>query len=70
MDGTAGGGRDTKIAEALALFARAAEPKRMWEVSGAGHVDMKRSQGTEYDARVPRFLSRYLGAPPIGDPPR
>jgi fermentation-respiration switch protein FrsA (DUF1100 family) len=40
-----------------ALFARAPEPKRLWLVPGAAHVDLYRFAGREYEKRVLGFLA-------------
>ena len=50
----------TRIAETRALFARAVEPKALWEVDGAGHVDLASFAGDAYRDRVLDFLRRYL----------
>ena len=46
--------------ETRALFARAAEPKRLWLVPGAAHVDLLRFAGKEYEQRVLGFLGDAL----------
>ncbi len=57
-----GGSNDTRttIAETRALFARAAEPKALWEIEGAGHVDFASFAGDAYRERILDFLRRYL----------
>lgn len=54
--------RHTTIAETRRIFAAAPEPKRLWEVRGAGHVDLYRYDAHEYQARVGRFLAERIGA--------
>ncbi len=53
----------TTPAETRALFARAPEPKRLWLVEGAGHVDIERFAGAEYRRRVMRFLEDFAMKP-------
>ncbi|MGA0532403.1 alpha/beta hydrolase [Hansschlegelia sp. KR7-227] len=57
----------TTIAETRALFDRATEPKRLWEVDGAGHVDLERRDPEAYWRMVLPFLSAALrpNAPPL-----
>ena len=52
--------RDTTLAESQALFAAAAEPKQLWLVAGAAHVDMHAFAKTEYERRVLDFLTANL----------
>ncbi len=58
----ASGTRDdrTAIAEAKAMFDRAAEPKQFWAVDGAGHVDLERYAPEEYRQRILPFLVEWL----------
>ena len=58
----AGGAEDryTTQAETERMFAVAAEPKQLWVVPGAGHVDLYRFAPQAYEAQVFGFLSRYL----------
>jgi alpha-beta hydrolase superfamily lysophospholipase len=51
---------DTTIEEAKALFAAAAEPKQAWWIDGAGHEDLHRFAGREYETRVLAFLVGQL----------
>jgi fermentation-respiration switch protein FrsA (DUF1100 family) len=48
----------TTPAETRALFARAPEPKLLWMVPGAAHVDLYRFAPEEYRRRVLAFLER------------
>lgn len=48
----------TTPADAQRLFAAAPEPKELWMVPGAGHVDFHRVAPDEYEARLLRFLGR------------
>ncbi len=43
------------------LFARAAEPKEFWMVSGAGHNDIEAVAGDTYTAKVREFADRVWG---------
>jgi fermentation-respiration switch protein FrsA (DUF1100 family) len=52
--------RDTTLPESQALFAAAAEPKQLWLVDGAAHVDMQAFAKIEYDKRVLDFLAKNL----------
>lgn len=52
--------RDTTIAESYAMFHAAKEPKALWVVHGARHVDLYGYVGGGYQARVLDFFNRYL----------
>jgi len=52
--------RYTTVRESRELFARAREPKALWEVDGAGHVDLHAFSRAEYERRVGAFLARHL----------
>jgi fermentation-respiration switch protein FrsA (DUF1100 family) len=58
----AAGTRDdrTTIAEATAMFERAHEPKSLWPVEGARHVDLEAYAPGEYRHRVVTFLTERL----------
>ena len=64
----ASGMRDdrTTIAEAKAMFDRAAEPKQFWAVDGAGHFDFERYAPEEYRQRILQFLVEWLRPAPDG----
>jgi uncharacterized protein len=47
----------TTPAQTRALFAKAPDPKRLWLVPGAAHVDLDRFAGAEYERRILGFLS-------------
>lgn len=55
----AAGDRDlhTTIAETRRIFAAAPEPKALWEVRGAAHVDLHRFDAREYEERIGRFFA-------------
>ena len=55
--------RHTRIAESMAMYQAAAEPKALWVVHGAAHVDLCRYGGREYRARLLAFLGRWLRPP-------
>ena len=65
--------RHTHLDESLAMYAAAAEPKELWIVEGAQHVDLYRYGGDGYRQRVATFLSKWLrrteppGAPDTKD---
>ena len=40
----------------------AAQPKTLWEIPGAGHVNGVTSRSAEYERRVIGFLDRYLAS--------
>lgn len=52
--------RHTTLPETRALFAAAAEPKTLWIVEGAAHVDLHAFAPAAYEARVGAFLARQL----------
>lgn len=53
----------TTLEEARAELAAAVSPKELWEVKGAGHVDLHDFALAEYERRVGDFIARYL--PPV-----
>jgi esterase/lipase len=57
--------KHTPIEDARALFSAASEPKELWAVEGAGHVNLHAFAKAEYEHRVGDFLARYL--PAAGD---
>jgi alpha-beta hydrolase superfamily lysophospholipase len=64
----ASGSLDTRTtpAETRRLFAAAAaEPKELWIVDGAKHVDLHAFDRAPYEARVGEFLARTLRAPAL-----
>jgi len=48
------------LEEAKTLFARARQPKQLWVIPGARHVDFHYHYPTEYERRVLVFLRRRL----------
>jgi len=63
VNGTAD--RHVTLDEAQAEFAAAAQPKELWAVEGAGHVDLHNFAPADYEKRVGDFIARYL--PPVTD---
>jgi alpha-beta hydrolase superfamily lysophospholipase len=53
--------RHTTLADTQAMFAAANEPKEIWIVPGAGHVDLLRRDRAGYETHVMGFLERHLG---------
>ncbi|MEO8248368.1 MAG: alpha/beta hydrolase [Burkholderiales bacterium] len=51
---------NTTVAETEAIFDAASEPKSLWIVPGAAHVDLHAFSPVEYERRVARFLGQYL----------
>jgi len=52
--------RYTPPQESLAMYAAASEPKQLWLVPGAGHVDLQQFAGDEYRRRILDFFSHTL----------
>lgn len=52
--------RSTRLFEAYQLFAAAREPKTIWVVPGAAHVDLYRHSGADYERKVLEFLGKSL----------
>lgn len=50
----------TPLQESMAMFRAAAEPKELWVVAGARHVDLDRYAGDSYRKRVLRFFNKFL----------
>lgn len=50
----------TTVAETRELFAAAVEPKELWIVEGAPHVDLYDVAGDEYATRILRFLDASM----------
>jgi len=57
--------RNTTLAESQALFATAAEPKQLWIVNRAGHVDLHHFAKAEYEQKVLAFLGEHLTIAPV-----
>ena len=52
----------TSIEDARALFAASSNPKELWAVEGAGHVNLHAFAKAQYEQRVGDFLGRYMAA--------
>jgi pimeloyl-ACP methyl ester carboxylesterase len=52
----------TSIEDARALLAAASDPKELWAVQGAGHVNLYAFAKAQYEQRVGDFLGRHLSA--------
>ena len=50
----------TTLPETRRLFAAAAQPKELWVVDGAAHVDLHAFTPEDYERRVGAFLARHL----------
>lgn len=56
----------TTLEETKRLYAAAREPKQLWIVPGAAHVDLHAFGARAYEERVSAFLARYLHGPRAG----
>lgn len=58
----AAGDRDlhTRLAETMQLYDAAAQPKELWVVEGAAHVDLYTFAPEAYKSRISGFLGKYL----------
>ncbi len=52
--------RHTSVAETKHIFAAASEPKELWLVEGAAHVDLHAFNPQAYESRISNFLLKYL----------
>src|SRR5215813_13998262 len=52
--------RHTKLAESRELFAAASEPKELWVVEEAAHVDVHQIAKEEYERRILDFFEKRL----------
>lgn len=52
--------RHTTIEESRQMFNAASEPKELWVVEGAKHVDLYPAAKKDYERRVLDFFERYL----------
>ena len=57
--------RYTTLAETRALFANAPDPKELWAVDGASHVDLYAFAPEEYERRIGAFLEHALRPAPL-----
>lgn len=56
--------RSTRWPETEQLFAAAREPKALWPVPGAAHVDLHDFDAAAYEARLGPWLHAHLRKPP------
>lgn len=54
--------------ETRAIFAAAAQPKQLWWIQGAAHVDLYEFAGREYEARILEYFAAYLRTTTAGSP--
>ncbi|MBI5166224.1 MAG: alpha/beta fold hydrolase [candidate division NC10 bacterium] len=56
------GGKDERMTpeEAWRLYQAAGEPKELWVVPGAGHLEARAVAGPEYERRVLYFFNKHL----------
>jgi fermentation-respiration switch protein FrsA (DUF1100 family) len=54
------GDKHTTWAETERIFAVANQPKELWAVQGAAHIDLYAYDPSAYEARILKFLDRYL----------
>jgi fermentation-respiration switch protein FrsA (DUF1100 family) len=52
--------RHTTLAETKRIFESANEPKELWVVEGAAHVDLHAFEPDVYQKRISAFLAKYL----------
>lgn len=52
--------RHTTIAQSRALYERATDPKSLWVIDGAGHLNFHSHAGTAYEDRVLGFFKAHL----------
>ncbi len=52
----------TTVADTKAIFQEASAPKELWLVDGAGHVDLHKAAGEQYERRVIEFLDKIINA--------
>lgn len=61
--------RHTTVADTQRLYAAAREPKDLWLIPNAAHVDYLRAGGDAYRQRVLAFFDHALRSPRPADPP-
>jgi uncharacterized protein len=52
--------KHTTLTETRRIYSAAREPKELWAVQGAAHVDLHRFSPSDYEARVSEFLKAHL----------
>lgn len=58
----------TTLPETRRLFAAAREPKSLWVVEGAAHVDLHAYAPAEYERRIGEFLAMHLAGQAVARP--
>ena len=61
--------RHSTLEQSRALYAAAPDPKELWVVPEAAHVDFYRVARSEYEDRILDFLQRNLGQTATEEPP-
>jgi pimeloyl-ACP methyl ester carboxylesterase len=59
--------RNTTPEDTRMLFSRAREPKELWLVPNAGHVDLHQADTAEYESRILQFLGHISTPQPSGN---
>jgi uncharacterized protein len=57
--------RHTTVPDTLSLYSAASQPKQLWLLEGAGHVDLHRFAKVEYERRILSFLAEALSSPAV-----
>ncbi len=52
--------RRTTLTDSHRLYEATPEPKEMWIIPGAGHVDFHRYMPEEYERRIKKFLDKHM----------
>lgn len=52
--------KHTTLAESMDLFNKAAEPKELWTINGAAHIDLHGFAKDEYEKHILDLFSKYL----------
>lgn len=50
----------TTLSETMRIFQNANEPKELWVVKGAAHVDLYNFNPMAYESRISTFLAKYI----------
>jgi len=56
--------RYTPLSETQSIYTAALQPKSLWVVDGAGHVDLYAHDPKEYEHRISEFFGKYLPQQP------
>jgi fermentation-respiration switch protein FrsA (DUF1100 family) len=52
--------KHTRLSESMAMYQAAADPKELWVVHGAKHVDLNRYAGATYQSHILKFFDTWL----------